>query len=664
VKARSLSLAFAYALCVLATIAAALAPLPRTGWMLLATAGAAGALWDLRGFVRVPNVLLTAAGLVGFFASLLPFHRETLAEQSLTALTFLLAVKIFGRKTRRDHLQILAVALLVIAGAASLEPELVFGALLAAALVLGVLLLLWLPFSELAATVDAGLLRRLTRIGLGLVAASVPITLLLFVLLPRSVSPFWAGLGGRPRLGVSGISDHLQLGEIGRVALSGDVAFRAELEGGGPLPRTPYWRGAVLEVTDGRRWEISGRSRPATTLTPGAGRRITYFVEPHGNRQLFLLETPSGATLGARTQTIGASRVLQLPLPLARRIRYVGSSVPADRFTERLLPDDRALNLRLPASLPDSIRALAARLAGNDRDPAGVAARLQAHFSRGFTYSLQVPPSSGDPLESFLLGHRTGYCEYFAAALAVMLRAQGIPARVVSGYLGGDYVPAGGYYLVTQASAHAWVEAHIGGAWVRFDPTPSSGELGSTFAARQGGRPRLWIDTLRMRWNSWVVQYDAESQLALAKSGASRVRKVRLDLRGAARAAALALGVAALILGAVAVVRRPASDALAKRLARFEKLAARGGAPRESHEGPLDHAERFARRARGAAPAVRRFGAAAAACRYGGRSADTRTLADLDELLARIRDDLRRSAAETGGLPGQPRVHGARKPGE
>ena len=204
-----------------------------------------------------------------------------------------------------------------------------------------------------------------------------------------------------------------------------------------------------------------------------------------------------------------------------------------------------------------------------------------------------------------------------------------------------SYVPAGAYYLVTQASAHAWVEAHIGDSWVRFDPTPASGELGSTFAARQGGRPRLWLDTLRMRWNSWVMQYDAESQLALAQSGAARMRSVRLDFHSAVRAAAFALGAAVLIIGAIAVVRRSTTDNLARRINRFEKLAARRGAAREPHEGPLDHAERFARHASVAGPAVRRFGAAAAACRYGGRPADAGTLAQLDALLARIRDDLR-----------------------
>lgn len=642
-RARSLSLAFSYALCVLAAAAAALAPLPRTGWILLATAITAGAVWDFKGLVRLPNTLLTGVGLAGFLVILLPLHHETLAEQSLTALTFLLGVKIFGVKTRRDHLQILAVALLVIAGAASLAPDVVFGALLAAALVLGVFQLLWLPFSAMTETIAAGLLRRLGVIGLGLVTVSAPITVLLFILLPRSVNPFWAGLGGRPRQGVSGISDHLQLGEIGSVALSGDVAFRAEIEGGGPLPHTPYWRGAVLEVTDGRRWDISGRNRPATSITPAAGKNLTYFVEPHGNRQLFLLETPTGASIGARTQTIGASRVLQLQLPLARRIRYRGTSVPADRFAERLSPEDRALNLRLPPTLPESIRTLAGSIAGNERDPAVVAARLLAHFSRGYTYSLQVPNYSGDPIESFLLDHRTGYCEYFAAALTVMLRARGIPARLVSGYLGGNYVPAGGYYLVTQAAAHAWVEASIENVWVRFDPTPASSELGSTYAARLGGQPRLWIDALRMRWNTWVVQYDAESQLALAQSGVARVRQVRLDLRGIVRPTAVTLGLAALTLGAIAAARRRATDPLSRRITRFEKFAARCGAARKPCEGPLDHAERFARLAPGVGPAVRRFGATAAACRFGRQPADPPALAELDALLRHIRAAFRNS---------------------
>jgi transglutaminase-like putative cysteine protease len=643
-RSSAVTLWLAYALGALTTAAVALAPpLPRAAWTLLAVALAIGALLDRAGSLRVPSTVLTVAGVAGFLASLVPLHRETLAEQSLTALSCLLAVKFIGPKGRRDHLQVLAMALLLIAGSASLEPGLAFGVLLAAAFVLGVLQLLWLPFAAATASVDTGLARRLTLIGLGLAAASAPLTLALFVVLPRSVNPYWAGLGGRRAQAVSGISDHLELGEVGRVALSGDVAFRAEVPSG-PLQRIPYWRGAVLEVTDGRRWEASGRVRPAATPTVGPEVAVTYFVEPHGARQLFLLESPAQAAIGALGQRLGAARVLQLPLPLARRIRYQGRSVPADRFSEPLAPGERSLNLQLPKTLPDSIRALAASVAGDSADPGTVAARLLAHFGRGYTYSLSVPPSQGDPLEAFLLRHRTGYCEYFASALTVMLRASGVPARIVSGYLGGSWVAEGSYYLVTQSSAHAWVEAYVDGAWTRLDPTPAAGELGGTYAARRAPPPRLWLDTLRMRWNSWVIQYDAESQLSLARAGAARVRGLRLDPRAALRAAAGALAGAALLFAAAALLRRRAVDPLARRLARFERLAARCGAARRPDEGPLDHAERFASRAPAAAAAVRRFGATAAACRYGNRPLDAATLARLDADLAATRAGLGRRA--------------------
>jgi hypothetical protein len=144
-----------------------------------------------------------------------------------------------------------------------------------------------------------------------------------------------------------------------------------------------------------------------------------------------------------------------------------------------------------------------------------------------------------------------------------------------------------------------------------------------------------------MRWNSWVVQYDAESQIALVHSGAAQVRKARREVGGFVRAAAFALGLAAAVLGAVATVRALAGDPLAKRVARFEKLAARHGAARELFEGPVDHAERFALIAGDAGTAVRRFGAAAAACRYGRDRADAAALAELDALLARVRGDIR-----------------------
>ncbi|HEY5999286.1 MAG TPA: DUF3488 and transglutaminase-like domain-containing protein, partial [bacterium] len=598
-RPRSVSLAFAYALAAAATAAVALSPLHRSAWMLAAFGWIAGALWDHRGGRRAPVFVLNLVGLAGSLAFLAPPRRDTLAEQSLAALALLLAVKLLGAKARRDHLQILAVSLLLVAGCASLEPEIGFALLLVAAIVLGVLFLLWLPFAEAVPALDRRLARRLAVIGGGLVAASLPLAALLFVVLPRSVNPFWAGLGARSRTGTSGVSDQLRLGDVERVALSGAVAFRAEIEDG-PLATTPYWRGAVLEVTDGRRWSVSPLWRPATPPPQGpaqpAGTRVTYFVEPHGDRQLFLLESPLRATVGARLQLLGAGRALRLPLPLARRIRYTGTSVPGDRYAERLSREERALDLAVPAALPDPIRDLALRAAGGEIDPRRIADRLLAHFARGYTYSLEVPAPAGDPLEAFLLVNRTGYCEYFAAGLATMLRVCGVPARLVSGYLGGDWVAAGSYYLVTQASAHAWVEAWIDGEWVRLDATPAAAALGATAASRRLRRPLLWLDTLRMRWNSWVVQYDAESQLQIARAGAEgfrSLRRLRLPA-GASRAALIALA-AAIALAALALLaargrRDGGRSPLERRRERFEALAARRGCAREPWEGPLDHA--------------------------------------------------------------------------
>jgi hypothetical protein len=207
----------------------------------------------------------------------------------------------------------------------------------------------------------------------------------------------------------------------------------------------------------------------------------------------------------------------------------------------------------------------------------------------------------------------------------------------VSGYLGGDFVPAGSYYLVTQAAAHAWVEAWLDGSWVRLDPTPAAGETGATFASRRAARPLLWLDALRMRWNSWVVQYDAESQLDLARAGAARVRGLRrpsLPSAGQTAGVLAAVGLAALAL--VLTRRRRTGDPLARRTARFESLAARHGCAREPWEGPLDHAARLAAALPGAADEILSFGDLAAGARYGGAPADAPLLARLDALLARI----------------------------
>ncbi len=634
-RPRTLVLALDYALALVGAGGVALSPIPRAYPLLVIGAGAVGLWWDLRLGHFIPRWFWTLMGAAGFLVSLLPFSPETLAEQSLSAMTVLLAVKLLEPKEERDHLQILALALILVAGAASLAPEMVFAGLLLAVLALGIMLLLWLPFSRQVTLADRPLLIILGKIAAGMTATTIPLTVFFFLILPRTMNPFWQGIGRAPA-GVSGFSNQLSLGQISRLSVSGATAFRVEMEEPpGRLRETPYWRGAVLERTDGRNW-----TPLPSTASFGVGRggsvRAVYYLEPHGERELFLLEQPLTAVATFRFLPMETGRVPRFPTPLRRAIRYTGYSNAGPARMEQITPAERARNLQLPDDLPPRILELAGSLTHGIEDPEGKARRLVDHFAAGFNYSLEVPAASGNPIEAFLFDHRTGYCEYFASALCLLLRASGVPARVVLGYLGGEFNDAGNYYLVRQSEAHSWVEAHLGGSWVRLDPTPAS-ETGITLASTRARRPRLWLDVLRMRWNAWVVQFDTENQTGMLRSttrGAGRLFSPGRPGRWtAAFLAAIALSLAAAVL--YRRRRRRRGEPLARLAADYDRIMTARGLGRHPWEGPADHAARARSAWPAASSVINRFTDAWCRFRYRG---DPFGEADLDALSRSLRD--------------------------
>ncbi len=641
-RAHRVSLIVGYTLAGLGAAALGLAPIPVFYSLAVLAAATIGLFWDIGEKHFLPRWLLNLAGLAGGAFTLVPLRRETLAEQSLAALGLLLAVKLLESKESRDYLQILALSLMMVAGGASLSPDLVYGSLFLVDLALGTVLLLWLPFArEIGRSEAPGpLLARLGWVSALLFLGSLPLALAIFTFLPRALNPFWMGFaaGARP---VSGFSDQLQLGQVGRLSLSGATAFRAQMDDPPrPLAAPPYWRGVVMEVTDGRRWSLAPTPQSYTAERRGGAARITYFVEPHGERELFILEQPLMVVANFRTLPRSPSRVWRLSAPLLKPIRYQGFSRPSDRRSDPLLESERRLNLSLPADFSPRIAALSARLAGGETDPAVAAGKLTAFFASGFVYSLDVPRSDGDPLEAFLFSHLTGYCEYFASALALMLRSAGIPARLVGGYLGGEYNPAGGYYLVRQSAAHTWVEAWLpGSGWTRLDPTPAAGELGMTLASRRARKPRLWLDALRMKWNSWVVQYDTETQVEILRLAGRGLRRAMSFRGGVAKAGWAIAGLAAMACLAAAVrflpVRR--QTPWKRRYARFLRIAAGAGAARLAHEGPIDHARRLGEVWPAARPDAVRLAGIYAAVHYGGATFDRQAMEEMDRLLAGIR---------------------------
>ncbi|XZG69124.1 transglutaminase TgpA family protein [Chitinibacteraceae bacterium HSL-7] len=361
-----------------------------------------------------------------------------------------------------------------------------------------------------------------------LVLEGLPIALLLFVLFPRLDAPLWRI---QQNDGAStGISDVMTPGSFGRLTEDGSVAFRVDFDGQQPEKSALYWRGPVYELYDGHTWR---QGPPATTAPPsitGQGPELRYAMthEPQYRNWLFALDLP--ATLPADVRLTARLQAMT-QAPITRRMRFTLSSHEQWQTASDPLTDAA---LRLPETGDPKARALAGGWR-NLPDRVRVARALRFLSENEFIYSLAPPPlTSTSPVDEFLFSVRNGFCEHYASAFAFLMRAAGVPARVVGGYLGGEYNPSGNYWIIRQADAHAWVEVWLEGqGWQRVDPTAviapariNEGLEASVqdadnlpLSLRMEGRwlrnIRLQLDGVTHAWNQWVVGYDGTRQRSL-----------------------------------------------------------------------------------------------------------------------------------------------------
>ena len=405
----------------------------------------------------------------------------------------------------------------------------------------------------------AGLAGRAALIG-------TPVMVALFVLFPR-IGPLWPSgdLGAR-----TGLSDRLEMGMMADIANDDSIAFRLKFEGRPPAAAQMYFRGPVLIDSDGRVWRaqslLDGRSRragPSRTITVEERGKPTPYemtLEPTELTWLPLLEvTPPQSTSGAGDPAQGI-RVLDgsdvrpmadLDLqwrtrrPISQRVRLRAVAGLDDRIVGAT-PADLRENLRLPPRFYPRTRAWAQQWlaghsgtgrAGGPVDPDAIVASLYRHIgTAGYSYTLSPGAYEGDPVDEFWLDRKVGFCEHFATSFVVVLRAMGIPARLVTGYQGADAQLEDGYVIVRQSNAHAWAEYwNPARGWVRADPTaavspdriergrairPVAGIVGSAINAVSPGlvdRLRAWRETLDNRWNQWVLGYNRSAQFDLLK---------------------------------------------------------------------------------------------------------------------------------------------------
>jgi protein-glutamine gamma-glutamyltransferase len=364
---------------------------------------------------------------------------------------------------------------------------------------------------------------RLAAIALTATAGILIITLGLFLIVPRTARMAAMLFPNTPRL--TGFSNEVDLGGFGRI--SRDDRAVLHIQSMSPLPPNLKWRGSALSRFDGRRWSeppLPGRTIPtvngyaeiadAMQRSRRDGRRLFYHVDVQnsGAGTLFIAGVPEFVNADFRNLLLtqeGSLRVIAGP---AESLRYDVSAHSGPPLETPLSRSERLRYLQLPP-VDARIYSLAQQWSG-DGEALDRALRIQSHLQHDFQYVLDGPERPvTDPLADFLFVRKKGYCEYFASAMAVMLRSEGIPSRVATGFVNGYYNDVSGLYVVRASDAHAWVEAWIAGrGWTTFDPTPA----GNATAPGLFSRLNMYLDAVDHAWREWVVSYDLTHQIAIA----------------------------------------------------------------------------------------------------------------------------------------------------
>jgi transglutaminase-like putative cysteine protease len=651
---------------------------------LAATLAVAGASWwtpgiatwlgARRGLGRAVTALAAAVALVD-----LVWLAETALDGFVHLLVLLILARLCALRIPRDVrvVSYLSFFMLVAASASPLGVGFLFVFVAFAMLATWVLL-----FQQVASEAERGRHRAvigsegapgpsrgLVALGLAAALASVAMAALLFFVIPRVGQ---AALPLRMRVGplVSGFSDRVDLGHDGEIEADATVIMRVHIAAATGDPRflpDLRWRGMVFDHFDGQAWTVGPARRVATRRSPpgefhldarrGSGALLVQeiYLEPLGTEVIFA--APRILRLDLRADRIAVDDMESVSvMAAAARLHYtvvseVGDVRPGAAVgRERLGGGDRARYLQLPP-VPARIGHLARSLTAASRGPEEAALRLTGYLSQNFEYTLSLARQTRlDPLEEFLFVRRSGNCEYFAAALAVMLRSLGIPARVVGGFQRGDWNEYGRYFMVRLRDAHAWVEAHVEGVgWITLDPSPRQAGVSGRSALG------LYLDALRMRWYRYVINWSLRDQIETAlsvrhqaltwrpwpaQSGRWNAPATPGTLLLAAAGAAALVAVIAWGAGSGRAERRH-GDPVPRFYARALAVLARRGVRPRPGETAREFCERVRQVAPAAGPPLGRITDAYERSRFGGRPPTPDEAIEIDACLRALR---RRSA--------------------
>lgn len=520
-------------------------------------------------------------------------------------LAVMAALKLLETKQRRDQFVLLFISIFLIMSSLLREqyiwslPYLIAGVLFT--------MTAWLRMS-LSSQVSVA---ESFKTGARLMLYALPLTLSMWIFFPRIGTPFWAvpiDTSGA----TAGLSEQMSPGDISSLSQSNAVAFRVKFEGAVPPPQQRYWRALVLQRFNGRTWT-------AIEPSPGSGARkeIEYFgdpiryqltMEPTQQHWVFALEIPDHWDLHG--SFMGREHQLARMQPIDQRIAYDVVSYPSFRLNRELSEWSRSRYTNLPdGSNPRTLEFSKQLRDDSPNDEAFINNVLQKFNKEEYFYTLEPPALGSNSVDAFLFDTQRGFCEHYASAFAVMMRAAGIPSRVVLGYQGGEMNPMGAYMIVRQADAHAWTEVWLPNrGWYRIDPTAAvaperidSGRSASMFdgiGANWGlNAPSEFLyqltltwDALNAKWNDWVLGYGPENQGKFMEWLGMEDPDWRQMMLTLVAIVVILIGVISLLL--MLRYRPPPKDAAA---ILYQKFTKKVGVPPSRGETPLSYAVRLAR---------------------------------------------------------------------
>ncbi len=625
----------------------------------------------------------------------------------------LILVKLFSRHAPRDDLQLYALSILAMAAATAVNLGLSYGIFFGAYVLVGTfsiaLFHLRQEIDQMPPTLDSsrmpfvrGYILVLTAISFAIFVSSLAI----FLVFPRVGLGFFT-IQIRDPVQTTGFSEQVKLGSHGILRSDPTVVLRAEFPDAVPTNFSSWrWRTMTFDTYDGQQWkrsinlqndESSLRSEDGTfnlaKLHPQSlrmagqtdvGLNMQIYLEPLGTNlmpvlwpassiHLTLAEnaiswSPKSGSLTADSygdirhtfkSQIGITYGLTTyPPPSLQKL--LSATAPDD---SQEYPDDFSRYLQLP-EISTATKSLAKKITANASTPYAKAVAIEQYFAQNFTYTTDLPVvDPNDPLHSFLFDAQAGHCEYFATATVILLRAAGIPARLVNGFLGGTWNDVGGYLTVRQGNAHSWAEVFTPEfGWVPIDATPASESVFS-----QRAPASKWFDdsydAIRMQWMKWIIEYNFESQIELVRSASSRFSntgRMQPDApqrQNSTKSPALnfaltpyLIGIAlSILLGFLAFKlyqffrnKRSIAD-LNKLFQKLESIAARHNIKRAPHTGPAEFIDRIATKHPESARDLRFFKDRYLAARFGNTPLTSTELRILKKTLRRIQKIIKKS---------------------